>query len=573
MRSTLGWITAFIITSIIIISCSKDGKDFLDPTDTGRINEGVTFSDSIRTMEFLNGIYVGIRPRWIQTDLTNYGSMSDCTDESELTWSGTSNYPVAHNNGVLTPTYGWVGEIWRNWFSMIRNANIYLKNVNIAPLSAGIKSRTTGEVKFLRAFYYHQLIRFFGGVPLIGDTILTPDMIINKPRNTYAQSTDYVIAELNEAANLLPLTHETANYGRATKGAALALKARVLLYAASPLQNGGYTGADGFNTSSAQQKELVSYPEADANRWNIAAQAYRDVIALNQYSLYEDNTTALGYGFYKVFHLRVNTEAIFQLMQGPNNMLESILMPPSRGGSSGSWPSQNIVDAFPMKDGVPIAQSSLYDPAKPYENRDPRFYNSIIYNGAMFRQRTTVTPGPVYTYQSAPTDGMGISTRTGYYNRKMLNNESTGNTDRCIMEIRYAEILLSLAEAVNEASGPTAEVYDAIAKIRKRAGLVPYELPAGLNKDQMREYIRNERRVELAFENHRYFDTRRWKIAHNSDIQTLRAIRWTQTAPNTYTRADITAEIRVFQHPGYYYFPIPQAEIGRQPQFIQNPGY
>lgn len=566
---------AFVITVVLMQSCTKKGADLLDKTESGTLNEQIVFSDSIRTMEYLTGIYQGIQNYYKQTVLTNYGSLADCTDEGEVMWTGDSNYPVPLNKGTLSATYAWIVNAWSHWYSRIRNANIYLKNVSGTPLSPALQQRTAAEARFMRAFYYHQLVRFYGGVPLLSDTTFTPNDKVNVARNTYEECVNYIVSELDAVAAVLPSDFTGADYGRATKGAALALKARVLLYAASPQFNGGYDGSNGFTATDAQKK-YIGYLTYDANRWKAAIDACKAVIDLNKYSLYEDNTTAPGYGFYKVFHLRVNSEAIFQMMDAPNTRLESYWMPPTRSGQGASFPSQQLVDAFPMKDGKTITDAaSGYDPANPYVNRDPRFYYSILYNGAMFRQTSTVTQAPVWTYFNATTDGMGASqytTRTGYYCRKMLNNESTGNTQRCMSEIRYAEVLLSYAEALNEYSGPSTEVYNAVEAIRRRAGLIPYQLPAGLSKDAMRTYIRTERQVELAYENHRYFDTRRWKIAHTPEVVTLRGIKWTKDG-STYKREDIIADARGFNHPGMYLWPIPQAEMSRQPEFVQNPGY
>ncbi|MGV3765121.1 MAG: RagB/SusD family nutrient uptake outer membrane protein [Chitinophagaceae bacterium] len=560
---------------LLAASCSKKGTDFLDQTETGNLNEALTFSDSIRTMEFLTGLYQGIPNFYRQTSLTNYGSLADCTDEGELIWSGTGNYPITINNGVLAPGYAWVTNTWSHWYSRIRNAAIFLKNINNTPLSPDLRRRTSGEARFMRAWYYHQLLRFYGGTPLLGDSVYSPSDLISLPRNTYAECVDYLVSELDAVAEILPPFYEGADYGRVTKGAAMALKARVLLYAASPLQNGGYNNSDGF-TATDEQKALVSYPAYDENRWKKAADAYKAVMDLNLYGLYEDpaNTTP-GYGFYKMFLLRMSNEAIFQIMQGNNTTLESIWFPKSRSGQSATYPSQQLVDAFPMKTGVPINDpTSGYDPNDPYVNRDPRFYYTILYNGAMFRGNSTVAQSPVWTFQGSAPDGMGqaSATRTGYYCRKMISNEATGNTQRSIPEIRYAEVLLSYAEALNEYAGPTQEVYDAVEAIRERAGLSPYQLPAGLSKEEMRSWIHAERRVELAYENHRYFDTRRWKIAHDPEVVILRGLRWVKDGSD-FKREDIVAEARAFNHPAMYYFPIPQAEMGRQPLFVQNPGY
>lgn len=568
-------IPAIVILVLAIPACSRKGTDFLDKTESGIINEAITFTDSIRTMEFLTGLYQGIQNNYKQTNLTNYGSMADCTDEGELMWSGATNYPVPVNLGTINAAYAWVGNCWTHWYSRIRNSNIYLKNVKTSPLSPAMQDRTAAEARFMRAWYYHQLVRFYGGVPLLGDTLFSYDQKISQGRNTWEECINYIVSELDAVAAVLPEEMTGADYGRVTKGAALALKARTLLYAASPLSNGGYDGNHGFKAL-PEQIALLSYPGYDPNRWKAAADACKAVMDLNKYSLYEDNTTAPGYGFYKMFHLRMNPEAIFSMMDPPNTRLEGMWLPPTRGGQGASYPGQQLVDAFPMKDGTAITDpASGYNPADPYINRDPRFYYTILYNGALFRGTSTVTQSPIYTYFGAPSDGMGVSaytTRTGYYCRKMLNNESTGNTQRSLPEIRYAEILLSFAEATNEFSGPTQEVYDAVNVIRRRAGLSPYELPGGLSKEAMREYIRNERRIELAYENQRYFDTRRWKIAHDPEIVILRGVKWTKVG-STYKREDIVADPRAFNHPAMYFFPIPQAEIGRQEAFIQNPGY
>lgn len=566
-----------VLTGIILLAaaCSKKGTDFLDQTETGTLNEALTFADSIRTMEFLTGLYQGISNHYKQTSLVNYGSLADCTDEAELIWTGTSNYPIIINTGGLAPGYAWVTNSWSHWYSRIRNAAIYLKNVNKTPLSTELRKRTAAEARFMRAWYYQQLLRFYGGTPLLGDSVYSPSDLISLPRNTYAECVDYIVGELDAVAEVLPPAYTGADYGRATKGAAMALKARVLLYAASPLQNGGYNGSDGF-VATDEQKALVGYPSFDENRWKKAADAYKAVMDLNLYDLYKDpSNTTPGYGFYKMFTLRMSNEAIFQIMEGNNTSLEGIWFPKSRSGQSASYPSQQLVDAFPMKTGLPISDpASGYNPNDPYVNRDPRFYYSILYNGAMFRGNTTVAQSAVWTYQGAPTDGMGqaSATRTGYYCRKMISNEATGNSQRCIPEIRYAEVLLSYAEALNEFSGPTQAVYDAVEKVRERAGLSPFALPAGLTKEAMRSRIHAERRVELAYENHRYFDTRRWKIAHDPEVVILRGLRWIKEG-NNYKREDIVADARAFNHPAMYYFPIPQAEMGRQPLFVQNPGY
>lgn len=580
MRYTISYKTGLLAVCILMLAaaCSKNGEKFLDQKQSGTLNEQVVFADSTLTMNYLNGLYASLGAYEKQTTLVNYGSLADACDEGELTWTGTTNYTAGHNQAAITPTYAWVTNSWKAWFTSIRNASIYLQDVGRSPLSPDLKIRTKAEARALRAWYYFQLLRYFGGVPLNADTVYNAESTISKGRNTFEECVNYISTQLDTAATDLPVTSLAQDYGRITRGAALAIKARLLLYAASPWMNGGYDGADGF-TATEEQKKLVGYTTYDANRWKLAADAAKAVMNMGIYSLYEDNATAPGYGFYKMFLLRQSAEPIFQLMTSTaadRRLCENYWLAPSRSGAAGSFPSQQLADAFPMSNGKNITESaSGYDPNNPYVNRDPRFYYTIMYNGCLFLDKASNTQKPVYTYFMAATDGMGTTgytTRTGYYCRKMCTNDTYGNTDRCIPVIRYAEILLNFAEAQNEYEGPTTEVYQAVESIRRRAGLSPYQLPVGLSKDEMRTCIHNERQVELAYENMRFFDIRRWKIAHKPDIVVLKGLKWVKNG-NSFTRNDIISEARVFLHPAMYYFPIPQTELGLQVKMIQNPGW
>jgi hypothetical protein len=234
-----------------------------------------------------------------------------------------------------------------------------------------------------------------------------------------------------------------------------------------------------------------------------------------------------------------------------------------------------MADAFPMRNGKGITEpGSGYDPGNPYNNRDPRFNYSIIHNESL----VWINSGPkqpVYTHIGVPQDAIYIGTSTGFYINKMLQDDVVPNnfteTERCFPLIRYAEILLNYAEALNEADGPVTEVYTAIEAIRKRAGLDPYELPAGLNKDQMREVIQAERRVELAFEEHRFWDVRRWKIAPQTDNRTMHGTEITKSG-GTYSYQTINIRPHVFRD-AMYLWPLPQGELSKSPELLQNPGW
>jgi hypothetical protein len=382
---------------------------------------------------------------------------------------------------------------------------------------------------------------------------------------------DYIVSECSSVAASLPLVRIREDYGRASGGAALALKARVLLFAASPLFNGG--GIEPGNN-------VTGYAVADPERWKLAADAALTVMNTAAYSLNEDNTTAPGYGFYKLFTLRVNPEYILAKMQGGNRELESAWQPPSRNGAKGGFPYQEFVDAFNMANGLPITDpASGYDPNDPYRNRDPRLAYSVIRDQMPLIQNTGLKE-PVNIYLGP--DGKGVSqdavhagTPTGYYTNKMLDENIAANfihgSNRCFPLMRYAEVLLNYAEATNEYTGPTQEVYNAVELVRKRAGLQPYQLAAGLTKEQMREAIRAERRVELAFEGHRFWDVRRWKIAEQTENKQMNGMEVRRNGSNvTYTIFPVRKHN--FRK-AMYLWAIPQGETAKSPELKQNPSW
>ncbi|WP_343704297.1 RagB/SusD family nutrient uptake outer membrane protein [Chitinophaga sp.] len=567
---------------MLFAACRKDGESFLDKTDTGTINQEKTFADSALTMDFLNGIYRNLSYTYfIDNGLFGGGlwSFSDATDDSEIRWSGaTAQTAQAYNSA----TFAGVAEFarmrndhWNTPYTCIRRANIFLANVDKGPLSAGRKALAKGEARFLRAYFYFHLLRTHGGIPLIGDRLydLTDDF--NQPRNSFEECVNYIVKEMEEVAGILPAEQLGGEYGRPTRGAALAVKAKTLLLAASPLFNGGNLG------ETADQKKILGYESASADRWKSAADAFKAVMDLGVYELIEDNTTRPGNGFYTTFIQRKNKEHIFQIMQGANRTFENLCLPATRGGQTYSFPTQQLVDAFPMANGKLINEAgSGYDANNPYQGRDPRFYFSILYNGSTWLLASTNRKEPVWLYLFAPQDGLSTnssSTRTGYLWRKMMDENAGGNfgvsPTRCLTPIRYGEILLGYAEALNEYGGPTAEVYTAVEAIRRRAGLDPYQLPQGLTKETMREAIRNERRVELAYEEgHRFFDLLRWKTFDQQGAGDMFGMRITKNG-DLYSYERFAFEKRTFRSPQMYFMPIPQSEINKSQALVQNPGW
>ncbi|WP_203235067.1 RagB/SusD family nutrient uptake outer membrane protein [Mucilaginibacter terrigena] len=271
-------------------------------------------------------------------------------------------------------------------------------------------------------------------------------------------------------------------------------------------------------------------------------------------------------------------------MRPTNNVdLEELFQPPSRTGKNGAFPLQGLVDAFPMKNGKAITDpTSGYNPQDPYTDRDPRLDFTVIRDQTPLQNRLVSGFSPINIYQgtykgvSTGPDAVYIGTSTGYYTNKMLSPNAVSQdfqhrTNRVLPLIRYAEILLDYAEAANEYNGPSGDVYAAVEAIRQRAGLSPYQLPTGLNQEQMRLAIQNERRIELAFEEHRFWDVRRWKIAEQTDNIQTKGMEITRNG-NAATYKIFNVRKRNFRT-AMYLWPIPQSEVAKSPELIQNPGY
>jgi hypothetical protein len=596
-RHTIRNLTFMLSLSILMgaVSCKKD---FLDQKLLSIVNENAVFSDSTYAKQFINSRYENVTYSWEPNRFGNGGLESAC-DEAEAALSNTEYHNVI-NSGAADPS-NTSRTVWNTSYSQIRAVNIFLKNRNTIPVKELTKKVWEGQMRFLRAWYYATLIKHYGGIPLVADTVYADNDKIDLPRSSYAACVDYVVGECDKAAGLLPADYieeypkEPLDYGRATKGAALALKARVLLYAASPLVN---------DTRVDDPEYLVSYGSANANRWKAAADAAQAVISLNRYTLFRNTNPAFYQTFLTGLNTGTNPELIFAYLPAStdrNGMYRETLMnPPSRGtkytATITCFPLQELVDAFGMQNGLPISDPASGYPGigdNMYQNRDPRFYYTITYNGALRSLSGFAGDQPVRTYtgvipavkdanlSSAQADGIykGNATRTGYYSYKMLKNEVFGNIlqYRPRLLIRYAEVLLNAAEATNEQSGPTAQIYTWLKDIRSRAGITAgssgmYGINPAMTKEQMRSFIQNERQVELAFEEHRFWDIRRWKIAPVTENRDMHGMEITRAENGTFSYRSIVVRKHVFRDK-MYFWPIPQAEITKSPALKQNPGY
>ncbi|MDR2449801.1 MAG: RagB/SusD family nutrient uptake outer membrane protein, partial [Prevotellaceae bacterium] len=549
MKHNYYLIWLIILSGIVLSSCSENS--FLDETATTDLTTDVIFSDSTYTVGFLSEIYREIGfdtdPGRFKEILERFGGLQGACDEVECKISAKIKTDMLFATGSVNPVI--VSEdAWEKCWQNIRRVNIFLQNVDKAPLGDRFKKTYKAEARFLRAWYYFILLKHYGGVPLIGDVVYEADDEIKTERNTFAECVDYILSECD--AIMTPewtIRPSGRDYGRAGTGACLGLKSRVLLYAASPLFNGGAEVPAGY------PKELVAYPEYQKERWKEAMDAARAVIDLNVYALYDvpltpsDNDYPYINGYFWIFQASdrasdgAQKEHLVEQQVPKSHYRESLFCPPSRGGNGGGFAYQELIDCYPMLDGTPYRYTPEEEQAgqNPWGNRDPRLYMSITYDQHLLNEGAMNFKGIVNTYLTEDgkpfdQDAVHTGTPTGYYICKMQHfYAAAGNgfidPPQSRPQLRYAEILLNYAEAATEWNAPAdppTNAYEALKLIRKRAGIQAgandmYGLKDDMTAAEMREIIRNERRIELAFEGHRFFDVRRWMIAPQTDSKMM----------------------------------------------------
>ncbi|MFC4212342.1 RagB/SusD family nutrient uptake outer membrane protein [Pedobacter lithocola] len=580
-------ITVILLICIAAMACKK--STFLDNKSNNALNEETVFTDSVNAISFLTRVYMEIGYSY-DKDRYEAGSTEQATDDSEYVNLNPARRPLILYGSTYTADNTTVfNETWVLPYQNIRRLNLFLSKMPVMPFKEVTKKRLIAEAKMLRAWYYYNLLITFGGVPIVGETLFPGDEIITVPRSTFSNCVDYVVKELDAAAADLPIDQIGNDYGRVTKGAALAVKAKMLLFAASPLFNGNtWPGVPG-GTKTPERIAIAGYPNFDVMRWQKALDAAEAVIALGYTLNVENANPNPGYGFYNMFLQRRNKEHIFFVNQPPNRDFETFYLPQTRSGNRSGNPTQNIVDVFPMIDGKSITESPLYNPQDPYKNRDPRFGYSIIFNQALWFSTGTNTKIAVNTYVGAPTDGFyqdaGTSGSSGYFCRKTLDEGLTGNsgtTNRNWILIRYAEILLIKAEALNEI-GRTADAYGPIRELRSRAGInagadANYGMKAAMTQTEMRSFVQNERRIELYNEDKRWDDVRRWKLAETffngyNKLMSPTRVTISPQFPTGY-KYDVVNSLRlhVFKERNYL-LPMQIGEMLKNTALIQTPGW
>ncbi len=512
-------------------------------------------SNGIYASQFLFSIYSSLPDgtNRISADFLDAGSddaITSKTTAAPITLLATNGITIFNNPD----------DVWTTSYASIRKATDFLNNFGKVPLKNAYERRSWfGEARLLRAFFYWELVKRYGGVPLVGDSVKTLSDDVQIPRSSFATCVNYIVSECDRARDSLrddPV--DPSSYGRWTKDGAQALKAHVLLYAASTLYNGGNVG-----------DSLNGYSSLDASRWKLAADAAKVIMDEGHYHLETDfKDIFLSQQSPEVISMKTNGLYFFlETQNGPINYATA----PASGNTS---PTQELVDAYGMSNGLPTTDpASGYNPDSPYNNRDPRLSYTVLYNGAQWLGTALQT----FNGGISRPGGTTIQTRTGYYLRKFMGNfeneTSYSNHYHDWIYFRYAEILLNYAEASNEFAGPSDSVFNAVEAIRQRAGLNPYTLDRSISQDSLRTIIRNERHKEFAFEEQRYWDIRRWKIAgHIYNDSPLHGISITKTADGLLYNV-VPVLTTAFDESKMYFYPIPNTEVVSNINMRQNPGW
>ncbi|WP_421827423.1 RagB/SusD family nutrient uptake outer membrane protein [Larkinella sp.] len=615
MNHIVKCLSSSLLVGMTMVACNSD---FLDTKPLDKVSGDAVWSDQNLSEAFVTDVYNGIRDGVL--DQMSF----DCQTDNALYSFGKQDVNEANvspsNLGTVKNTMEWSAM-----YARIRAANIAIANLAKPKFNnATVADRMKGEMYFMRGYFYNQLLRYYGAVPLIKSpyTLDNPDFTI--ARNTYEECVNAIVSDLDSATILLK--GKTLTSGRATMGAAMALKARVLLYAASDLHDIPTAKAKSTVIAGFNKPELLGYVSGDRiARWTKARDAAKAVIDLNQYG-YKLNLTAPvpaaeGQQNYVNMYLSRNggeADGIFlkyyirASFDDWGSWYPRNNMPNGYHGWTSSQPTQQLVDNYEMMDGTKFDWKNPAHAATPYENRDPRFYASILYDGAQWKPRTPDGAGidPAGQIQmgeyevgssAAPTKYSGLDTRnssienwngtwTGYAIRKFMDPDPT-LVDQNIrqevpsIQIRFTEVVLNYVEACL-ALGQEAEAKTWLNKVRFRVGMPAItETGAAL----VTRY-QNERNIEMLFEDQRFYDVRRWMIAPTAlgkqaqiivitgKLKPGKTVTTYKYSKDNYTYSYSVQDLGTGKEnrkwaDKIYFLPISRDEINRNKQLVQNPGY
>ncbi|MDT0675874.1 RagB/SusD family nutrient uptake outer membrane protein [Autumnicola musiva] len=547
----LFYIVGFINIGFMM-SCSED---ILDTKPLNGYSDVDVFSDASLLRNYVNGAYGTFR-----TPFRDENTFTDGLTDNAYNQHGSAEAQVRrYNQGEVTRDNGEsvTFSLWYHSYTYIRRANLFFEQIQGSPINENELTTMKGEMHFIRAYNYFQLLSWYGGVPLITDTFELGQDSYSVDRSSIEETVAFIVEELDMAISQLPSKSSVLD-GRASMEAAMALKGRTLLYAASPL----------FNES------------GDQSKWQAAMEANREVMDLSSVSLVDmDNWGPM-------FRGENDQEVIFRRQYSQQNNqgygVNVWLFPNSNGGWATITPTQDLVDSFELvTSGELPEESPSYNPQEPYENRDPRFYETILYNGASFKDGTY---DPYLDKQEPDNQDLaGLdsrispisphnASRTGYNFLKWSQpsvGEFDGNTGPYIF-FRKTEFYLNYAEAQIEL-GNEEEARNAINEVRRMR-----EMPdINTSGQELMEEYRNETRVEFVLEDHRFFDIRRWMIADEVLDDPAMGVEVFRLSDGSFEyNYDFTTQANRQWVDRQYFLPIPFEEIQRSGGAIeQNPGY
>ena len=520
----------YILFIPVLIQLWGCQKDFLNRVPLDQLSDASFWTNEKDALYGVNSCYKDFDE--------SYNTLyADCASDnafSQFPWDGWQ----VQANGKMQPTN--TGYSYFT-YTTIRRCNWVLENINSVPkMNEDLKKRFIGEVRFIRAYRYFLMVTHYGDVPLVTRVLELSEA--NQPRTPKDQVVNFIINELDTIADYLPESYSSEDVGRITKGAALSLKARMLLF---------------------------------YGKWKDAAAAAKEVMDLNVYSLFPDYE-----GLFLLENIN-NSEVILDvqyIIDYYSNWVVGVMPPPSQGGWSSLTPLQSLVDSYECIDGKTIDESPNYNLEKPWTNRDPRLSATVLLPGAPLGgiRYDPLGEESIDYWQKNNASKTAYSPKKYWYPLDQYND--MWNTGMNNILIRYAEVILTYAEAKIEDNSIDNTVYDAIDQVRLRAGMPAVDRTKYNTQESLRELVRRERRVELAMEGLRWYDIIRWNLAEEVLNGKVYGSREGSVDPITgevtFSTADhIFVENRFFDPAKNYLWPIPQSEIDINPNSIQNPGY
>lgn len=550
----------FILIPILFLAAQS--CNFLDLDESTGKESDYMYSYFEETRKVVTNIY-----SYLPND---YGTIDgalreSATDNAVHVWSSSSVRGFYDGRwSAVNP----IDNVWPTYYQAIRSANLFLESFSLDNYDKfannddyeqqiQIASYYPYEVRFLRAFFYFELIKRYKNVPLV-KTVLTESEVNTLEQAPFEEVVDFIVTECDEIMDKLPESYASlpsGETGRITKGACMALKSRVLLYAASPLFNDGKDVEAKYGKAVDAAWDLIQY----ARSKNIYSIASGEV-------LWGNGNTALS-----------SKQLILERRNPATNTFEQRNFPIGyEGGNTGTCPTQNLVDAFERSNGADFDWDNPAMASNPYANRNPRLEQTVLYNGSVWKNETVET-----FWNGRNAQPLTGATLTGYYLKKLLDESislKAGNMTtkpHHYILFRYAEVLLNYAEAMTEWKGHnysdskyTMTAIDAVNEVRQRSG--SKAVPSTITLENFIKKYRNERRVELAFEDHRFWDIRRWKIGpETTDIYGINIVK---NEDGSYTYEKVLVEKRKWEDRMYLY-PIPQNEILKNGRLVQNPGW